>query len=318
MALVSGIFILTLAVIVGAYWVFVDRPDASAERALLRRLSPDAPNVHPVLITAEQRLSRFRWLDRVLAHFDRLVTPLQRTIDRADLSVTPGAVVLGCIFVALAVSTAVNYLTTVPFAGTVAGIAAAPLPLWYVGHRAHRRLAKFEEQFPSAIDLISRALRAGHALSTALEMVAEETNEPVKGEFRRLFERQNFGMSLEQALRGFADRMPLVDTRFFVTAILTQREVGGNLSEILDNLSAVIRERFSVKREIRVASAHGRITGWVLGLLPPVIAGMLFAISPTQMRLLAEDPAGMQMVIAAIALQITGIVLIRRIINVEY
>ena len=141
----------------------------------------------------------------------------------------------------------------------------------------------------------------------------------VTGEGRAsLFNRFDFGMSLPDALKAFGQRIHLVDARFFVTAVLTQREAGGNLSEVLDKLSAVIRDRFKVKRQVRAVSAHGRITGWVLGALPPVVASVLFIISPTHMRLLIDDPLGVQMVVVGIALQIIGVLAIRRILRVEY
>ena len=125
-------------------------------------------------------------------------------------------------------------------------------------------------------------------------------------------------MSLPDALRAFADRVPLLDARFFVTAVLTQRETGGNLSEVLDNLASVIRERFRVKRQVRVMSAHGRITGWVLGALPPAVAGILLLISPTYIRLLVDDPLGLDMMMAAIGLQVIGVLCINRIVDVGY
>ena len=149
-------------------------------------------------------------------------------------------------------------------------------------------------------------------------MVADEIPDPVGREFRQLFEQQNYGMSLPDALRAFAKRIPIMDARFFVTALLTQREMGGNLSEVLDNLAMVIRERFKVKRQVRVVSAHGRITGVVLGLLPPAVAVVLYFIAPADMRLLVQDPLGIQMVIASVVLQLVGVVTIKRIMNVEY
>ena len=147
----------------------------------------------------------------------------------------------------------------------VFGLVAARPSLPLRSSSTHARLRKFEEQFPDAIDLIARAMRAGHGFTTGLGMVADELDAPAGREFRLLYDWQNFGMSLPEALHRFADRVPLLDARFFVTSVLTQREVGGNLSEVLDNLSQVIRERFRVKRQIRVISAHGRMTGAVLG-----------------------------------------------------
>jgi tight adherence protein B len=149
-------------------------------------------------------------------------------------------------------------------------------------------------------------------------MVSDEIPAPVGAEFRLLFDQQNFGMSLPEALKAFGSRIPLIDARFFVTAVLTQREMGGNLSEVLDKLSAVIRDRFKVKRQVRAVSAHGRITGTVLMALPPVTAGVLFVLSPNHIRLLIDDPMGVQMVVMAVALQAIGIVWIRRVLQVEY
>jgi tight adherence protein B len=149
-------------------------------------------------------------------------------------------------------------------------------------------------------------------------MVGDEIAAPVGSEFRLLFDQQNFGMSLPEALKAFGMRIPLLDARFFVTAVLTQREMGGNLSEVLDKLSAVIRDRFKVKRQVRAVSAHGRITGTVLMALPPVVAGILFIISPSHIRLLVDDPMGVQMVVAGVTLQVIGIIWIKRILRVEY
>jgi len=165
---------------------------------------------------------------------------------------------------------------------------------------------------------MARALRAGHALTSTLQVVGDEVPDPAGAEFRQLFEQQNYGMSLPDALQAFANRAPIVDARFFVTALLTQRETGGNLSEVLDNLAFVIRERFKVKRQVRVMSAHGRITGWVLGCLPIAVGLILFTIAPGQMRVLVDDPVGLYMVITAIVLEVIGVFAIRRIVDVEF
>jgi tight adherence protein B len=199
-----------------------------------------------------------------------------------------------------------------------AGLLSATLPYLYVRRKRAVRLRTFEEQFPEAIDLISRALRAGHALTTGLGMVADEIPKPVGEEFRRLYDEQNFGMSLPDAMRAMARRVPVLDARFFVTAVLTQRESGGNLSEVLDNLASVMRERFKLKRQIRVISAHGRISAWVLAGLPPSLAGILFLLSPDFMRILWEDQLGIQLVLIALTLQIVGTIIITRMVRIEY
>jgi tight adherence protein B len=149
-------------------------------------------------------------------------------------------------------------------------------------------------------------------------MVADELSAPVGTEFRILFDEQNFGLTLPDALRNFAGRIPVLDARFFVTAVLTQREAGGNLAEVLDNLGAVIRDRFKVKRQVQVLSAHGRITGWVLGMLPPALAVATFILNPNHLGSLMNDPLGQRMIMVAIFLQIAGVLTIRKLVDIEY
>ena len=151
-----------------------------------------------------------------------------------------------------------------------------------------------------------------------LGIAAEELQAPVGTEFKRVYDQQNFGMSMQDALRAMARRVPVLDARFFVTAVLTQRESGGNLAEVLDNLSSVMRERFKVKRQIRVISAHGRLSGWILSLVPPSLAAFLFFIQPNFMRILVDDPIGIRLVMAAIVLQLLGTYIISRLVKIEY
>ena len=176
----------------------------------------------------------------------------------------------------------------------------------------------FEEQFPEAIELMARALRAGHAFPTGILMVADEIPSPVGAEFKLLYDRQNFGMPLSDALKGMAERVPILDARFFTTAVLTQRETGGNLSEILDNLAAVIRDRFKVKRQVRAVTAHGRITGWILAGLPPVLAFILSMVSPEHMKPMITDPLGIKMIAVGGTMQVIGSLIIRKLVNIRY
>jgi tight adherence protein B len=192
------------------------------------------------------------------------------------------------------------------------------IPFIVVRQKKANRLRKFEEQFPEAIDLIGRALRAGHAFTTGLAMVSEEIPKPVGEEFQLLYDRQNYGMPLPDAMKAFALRIPLIDARFFVTAVLTQRETGGNLGEVLDNLARVIRDRFRVKRQVRVLTAHGRITGWILAAMPPGLAAAMFVVAPGHMKMLTSDPLGIQMIVGALVLQVIGTLIIRKLVNIPY
>jgi tight adherence protein B len=314
-----AVFALVLAIVLGAYFTLIVRPETGERQSIRQRLR--APRKHRLLKKLEkdqEKLSAVGGVDAVLGRLDALSTPLQRLISQSGLQMTVGTLVLASIFLAFAVATAMMFFFPYRSAALAAGAAVSTFPYLYLKRAARKRLEKFEEQFPEAIDLIARALRAGHALPTSLQMVADEIPQPVGEEFKLLFEQHSYGMSLPEALRAFGDRVPLLDARFFVTAVMTQREMGGNLSEVLDKLASVIRERFKVKRQVRVISAHGRITGMVLGFLPPATAGILMIISPKHMRLLFADPLGIYMVAAAIFLQVVGVLIIRRIVDVEY
>jgi tight adherence protein B len=318
MSIVAGVFALVLALVLGSYWLLVLRPEGQANRDIRRRLKTKRPSiVNAQLEKARQSLSAVGPLDFLLSKAAGLAAPLQQLIGLSALRVTVGTVVLGSVFCAVvAFAILIQFVPALVALGL--GLLAGGIPYAYIKWAASKRLLQFEEQFPEAIDLVARALRAGHALPTALQMVGEEISDPVGGEFKVLFDQQNYGMSLPEALRAFSERVPLLDARFFVTAVMTQREMGGNLSEVLDKLSAVIRERFKVKRQVRAVSAHGRITGVVLGFLPPAVATLLFIVSPAHIRLLVEDPLGLYMVAGAITLQVVGVLAIRKIVNVEY
>jgi tight adherence protein B len=203
------------------------------------------------------------------------------------------------------------------FAGFFATVVGAMLPSMYVRRRRTKRLNAFEEFLPESIDLVGRALRAGHPLSAGFKMAADDGPEPVAGEFRRIFEEQRFGLPLQDSLLGMADRINLVDVRILVTAILIQREVGGNLAEILDNLSAVVRARFTIRRQVRVYTAQGRMTGYLLSALPLIIFAILYALNGKYMSILFTDPVGKILVGVALSMQLIGFLWIRKIIKIE-
>jgi tight adherence protein B len=197
------------------------------------------------------------------------------------------------------------------------GIAAAAIPFAVVAWKRHRRLRKFEEHFPEALDLLGRAVRAGHAFTTGLEMISKECAEPLAGEFRTTFEEQNFGLPLRDTLLNLSERVPSIDVRFFVTALLIQKETGGNLSEILDGLSRVIRDRFRLYREVQVRTAQGRLTAAILIALPIFMGITLSIINPAYMRVLFEDPKGPMIIAIAAGMQIVGSALLWKIIHFE-
>src|SRR2546422_759049 len=205
----------------------------------------------------------------------------------------------------------------VPFAPLAAGLFGVAVPALWLVHRRTVRIRRFEEQFPEALDLLSRAIRAGHAFQTAMGMVADELHAPVGPEFKKMFDQQNFGLPLRDALNELAQRVDLLDVKFFVTAVLIQRDTGGNLAEILDNLAHVVRERFKIRRQVRVHTAHGRFTGYVLVALPAGLALVLSYQNPEAMETLFKEHLGQMMVMGAIILQTIGFFWIRKVIKIE-
>jgi tight adherence protein B len=206
-----------------------------------------------------------------------------------------------------------NRLLTAIVVAAIAGL----LPYLYVKRRRKKRMAALEEQLPEALDFLSRSMRAGHAFTISLQMVGDEIADPLGQEFRTLFNEQNLGATLEGALRNFADRVPLLDVRFFTSSVLLQRQTGGNLAEILTRLAYVIRERFRLKGQVRAASAHGRLTATILTVLPiATMLGML-VVAPGYLQGMARDPDGKWLVGGSIAAQVLGYFFINKIITIK-
>jgi tight adherence protein B len=320
MSFAIGTFVIAMLVVFGSYWLFVLRLETADRSTAVARLQGFRETQAQMagIVLAPGRLSAIPLLDRLLRRQPGAAGPLAQMLTEAGLSMTVGTFVLTMVVAGAAGAVLAWMLTGFFAAAAVMALIGACGPYLYVRRKRTVRLQVFEEQFPEAIDLISRALRAGHALTTGLGMVADEIPKPVGQEFRRLYDEQNFGMSLPDAMRAMALRVPVLDARFFVTAVLTQRESGGNLSEVLDNLASVMRDRFKLKRQIRVISAHGRISAWVLSALPPALAGILFLISPDFMRILWEDPLGVRLIVFAVTLQIVGTFIISRMVRIEY
>jgi tight adherence protein B len=193
----------------------------------------------------------------------------------------------------------------------------ALLPLGLVQRSRSKRIALLEQQLPEAADLISRALRAGHSFPSSLGMVAEELANPLGGEFRITFDEISYGVSMNDALKNMVARVPVMDLRYFVIAVLIQREAGGNLSEILDNISQIIRERMKLLSKVKVLSAEGRLSAWILGVLPFALAGVIMLINPVFFMGLIEDSAGVKMIGVSLVSMLLGIVWMRKIIRIH-
>jgi len=317
--LLLGTFVGVFAIVTGAYWLLVLLPETRGQAALRRRLkSEDPKNERLRLLKKEEALSNIAALNTALRRLTRIHRPLTLLLDQADVSMNVGTFLMLTTSSFLAAYLVANWYFNIWWIALPIGVIAASIPLFTVRSLRIRRIRAFEEQFPEAIDLIARAMRAGHAFPTGMKMVADEMPPPVGSEFRLLYDKQNYGAPLPDALKSFGERIPSLDARFFVTAVLTQREAGGNLSEVLDRLAAVMRERFRIRREVRVRSAHGRITAFVLAGLPPTLAVLMLSSSPEQMKLLTTDPIGIRMIIVAVILQLVGMAVVRKLVDIEY
>lgn len=259
------------------------------------------------------------FLSRLVSGFD-LTAKLQAHIHQAGLEWTVGKLLL-VTGVAATLGAVLGFRFKVLLVPSLSCAAMAllfgSLPYLFVLRKRSKRLGMFEEQFPEALDFLGRAMRAGHAFSVSLEMLADESPEPLCREFRQIYNEQNLGAPIDVALQNLARRVPLLDVSFFVSAVMLQKETGGNLSEILNKLSYVIRERFKLKGQVKAASAHGRITGLILTLMPIVLMFALLAIAPGYLQGMAKDPDGKWLIVGAIGGQCLGYFFIRRIINIK-
>jgi tight adherence protein B len=198
-----------------------------------------------------------------------------------------------------------------------AGIGAAMLPVFYLQRQRSRRLTRMERQLPDALDLVTRALRAGHSFASGVQMIGEEMSDPIASEFRMVADEVNFGVSLQQALTNLSERVPLTDLRYFVVAVLIQRDSGGNLTEVLGNLSKLIRDRLKLLARVRVLSSEGRLSAWILGLMPFALAALMNIFNPEFMSPLWTDPIGQTVIKYLLGLMLVGIVLLRKLVKIR-
>ena len=315
MLLALAVFVVVTGSIVGAYVAFTKMPGWLAADRLERRLRE--------LSQPEEKAQSVLLNQKASGGVDQLVRGtdagswLANLIEQSGVPTTPGSIVI----ISVGLSAALGLMAIVGVRRWEAALAAAVvglvMPIGFLRFKRTARMKKFEEHFPEALDLLSRAIRAGHAFQTAMGMVAEEMGPPVGAEFKKSFEQQNYGLPLKEALNQLTERVPLMDVRFFVTAVSIQRETGGNLAEILDNLAHVVRERFKILRQVRTHTAHGRFTGYVLLALPAALAVALSFISPEHIRALFTTRMGQTMLIGAMVMQTIGFFWIKRVIKIE-
>ena len=315
------VFALVTSAIVGLYLLMPGGHEARLRRKVKDRLDQITSGRGDEETTASDLIktlaaSPLPAVDRVAGQTSR-GSALQRWIEQSGVRISISSVLVMATGLGIVFALVAGMLARPSWVPLVGGIVGFLVPFAVVRQRRSARLRKFEEQFPEALDLISRAVRAGHAFSSGLKMVADEVDDPVGREFRKTFDEQNFGLPLKDSLNNLADRVPLLDVRFFDPAVLIQRETGGNLAEILDNLAHVVRERFKILRQVRVHTAHGRLTGYVLLALPACLVVALMFINPDHMNLLFRERMGQYMILFAIVMQIIGYVWIKQVVKIE-
>lgn len=303
--------------------LLVTRPTAT-ERAVEQRIAKlhDSLQVTPKVTDETGPLIKVRRLSDI-ACFDSALQrltcahSLQALIDQAHSSWTVPKVMGAA--AALAVAGFIGTYCVLPHTSVavVPAVALAMLPFLVLRFQKQQRFRQFNRHLPEAIDLMSRALRAGHSLTAAIEIVGEECPDPVSSEFREVYRQQNFGLPLRDALLQLAERMPMPELGFVVTAMMLQRETGGNLVEVLDRTAGVIRERLRIQGEIRIYTAQGRLTGWILSVLPIAMFFLLSIANRGYTRVLVEDPTGRRLVYAGLGLMVLGGLAIRKVVDVK-
>jgi tight adherence protein B len=282
-------------------------------------LSTDAPSTREQILNLrkDSTISSIPWLNQKLLQF-QIAPALQKMISQANLKWTAGRLLslCGLCFIVPAYGIYAEFKNG-PVALLV-GLVIGAAPILYVMFLRSRRFFKFQELLPEALDLMVSALRAGHSLIAAMGLISRECPDPVGMEFKSCFEEQNYGLELKVALDNMQQRVPLQDLAIVASAIMIQKESGGNLAEVLDKTSHVIRERFRLQRQVKTHAAQGKLTGWILTLLPVALSVLLYFINPTMMSILWTKPLGIKLIWAAVGMIFIGGLIIRRIVSLDY
>ena len=314
------VFLFALFLVLGAFLLATQGSDA--KRARLQKRLEDAllHSSHTedveIILARNELMSEIPMVNRFLVNLQGALH-LKRMLDQADLHITPSKLVMFSVMAGMLAAMAAGVVTQSFVIMIVAGILTATLPFVYVLFTRKKRLNKFLELLPDALDLVSRALSAGHAFSESLHMVATEMPDPIAGEFQKAYEEQNLGLSLKLALENLTQRIPLLDLKMCVTAIMIQRETGGNLAEILEKVAYTIRERFRIMGDLKTLTTSSRMSAWLLCGLPIAVSLVITIMNPEYMSVLWTDPRGHLLIAVALFMQLTGMLIVRKILNIK-
>lgn len=309
-------FLAVVLALEGLYNLWASHRSPEAQRIASRLAALSGEIRTEVSLERVQQRSRLPWLQDLLvstAPGERLA----RFVHASGLKFSAGELVALTALLAFAGYGLPALFDQPPLISATLALALAVLPWWRVSAARSRRVRQFEQQFPEALDLMSRAMRAGHSFPTAVKMCGDEMAEPMGRDFRILSDEMNYGAPVAEALKNLTDRVPMPDVSYFVIAVLIQRESGGNLAELLDNISSIIRQRLKLLGEIRTLSAEGRLSAQILVALPFVVALVVNLVNPEFMAVLWTDPAGMRLIAVALFLMVVGVLWMRKIIRIR-
>jgi tight adherence protein B len=298
------------------WWNARRGPEAKRMERRLMAVSAGGHAARELTMLKQRALSNSEGLQKLLLKMPR-VHALDRLLIQSGLSFSVGDLVTLTLLLGVAGLSVPLLAGRGLLFGIIFALVLGALPTLYVLRAKEKRMQKIENQLPDAIDLMGRAMRAGHAFPTALSMVGDEMAEPIGGEFRTLFDEVNYGVTLQDALLNLLARVPSTDLKYFVVALLLQRETGGNLAELLDNISAIVRSRIKLMGEVRTLSAEGKMSAWILGLLPFAVAVVINIVNPGFMEVLWSDPAGLKMIYGALFMMVFGVWWMSRIIKIR-
>jgi tight adherence protein B len=313
-----GIFLSVVLLIEGGYFVFrsIRRPEVKGVRRRLRSLSPESYGEETIDILRKRELSQVPWLNRLLQRF-RWTGRMNRLLEQADTQRPLGFFILLSLSLAAAGFLVVSWMTSNRLISIPAAVILGLVPFFHIYSKKRRRMEKFQRQLPEALDLIARSLKAGHAFTGGLKVVIDEFDDPIGTEFDTTLNEINFGAGVNDALKNLSDRVDCPDLRFFVISVIIQRETGGNLAEILESISYLIRERFKLQGHIRTLSAEGKLSAIILGALPFVVAFLLYLINRDYIMTLFVDPLGRIMALYAVIMMVMGILVMRKMIRIQ-
>lgn len=314
------VFVFALFLVLGAY-LLATHSSETKRRKLQKRLqeallhSAHTEDIEVILARSEL-MSEIPAVNRALLRIQTALH-LKRMLDQADLHITPSRLVMFSVMAGVLAAIAVSIISISLPLIVFGGLLAASLPFIHVWWKRKNRFNAFLEHLPDALELMSRALSAGHAFSEALSMVSQEMPEPIATEFHKTYEEQNLGLSLKLALENLTERIPLLDLRMCVTAVMIQRETGGNLGEILEKVAYTIRERFRIMGDLKTLTTSSRLSAWLLCALPIFVAIAVTVMNPDYMSVLWKDPRGHYLIAAALFMQVTGMLIVRKILNIK-